>query len=531
MNSQNSELNNHNYYVQKSSQAPNNQSTLINILEHNQNRVPLNQYQPHYSNYNNVGSPAYSQNYNQQASPNIINRAPVNQMPMGIDNIRNRQNLYLVTNDSLNNQYVERNDNDKYMYSANPQNISHNYQRRISQEENSFGVHLLANQLPQNNIRYPSESTLPRTQSSNFKIIGFGKNLIKRKSNSIDYSSKLNISDNKINARQKRNKWKIEEDCALIEVLLENSNLLTFVEYYKPMKRFWVKISTLLKQEHSFERNSRQCNDRFKVLNSRASKLDYTKIESDTTKSENTIRLNNLQIRLRNTYGFSNGNIVLKNHKTLSQIDSGDSTQLQMNKEGNLHLDESDSHIRSYYKDPSNFLQPLRDTSKNNEKEVTAILTSNKQKITNMINDLISSQDAIFQMEKQNIDQLRLGVATSIKGVEQLVTLALNEICMYKDLTVKKMTDLENILSSIQSNFVNQNENSLKSKTKTKLKTKSKTKIKTKTKTKLVTKTKPSINKDTITSDEQKSVKKEYKCKPMSISKIVLNNEPESHKQ
>ncbi|CAI4361579.1 BAP_1a_G0026080.mRNA.1.CDS.1 [Saccharomyces cerevisiae] len=58
---------------------------------------------------------------------------------------------------------------------------------------------------------------------------------------------------------------------------MNNSQLLTFVEYFKPMKNFWKKISKILFQQYGYERNSRQCHDRFKVLYTKSLKVHPSK--------------------------------------------------------------------------------------------------------------------------------------------------------------------------------------------------------------------------------------------------------------
>ena len=48
--------------------------------------------------------------------------------------------------------------------------------------------------------------------------------------------------------QDRRKKWKEPEDIAFITTIMNNSQLLTFVEYFKPMKNFWKKISKILFQ-------------------------------------------------------------------------------------------------------------------------------------------------------------------------------------------------------------------------------------------------------------------------------------------
>ena len=70
--------------------------------------------------------------------------------------------------------------------------------------------------------------------------------------------------------KQTRKKWRRTEDIAFLTVILSQSQLLTNVEYFKPMKRFWIKISQILRERYAFIRNFRQCHDRFKILYAKA---------------------------------------------------------------------------------------------------------------------------------------------------------------------------------------------------------------------------------------------------------------------
>lgn len=68
---------------------------------------------------------------------------------------------------------------------------------------------------------------------------------------------------------------------------MNNSQLLTFVEYFKPMKNFWKKISKILFQQYGYERNSRQCHDRFKVLYTKSLKVHPSKKSKQKKKNQN----------------------------------------------------------------------------------------------------------------------------------------------------------------------------------------------------------------------------------------------------
>lgn len=113
-------------------------------------------------------------------------------------------------------------------------------------------------------------------------------------------------------AKKTRNKWKASEDFALLGMLLNYAHLLTFVEYFKPMKKFWIRISQALNEQYGFERNARQCHDRFKVLYSKALRIQDDLDEDDTYSGTLNSESKQLLLQVRNTFTFCNGNITLK---------------------------------------------------------------------------------------------------------------------------------------------------------------------------------------------------------------------------
>lgn len=119
-------------------------------------------------------------------------------------------------------------------------------------------------------------------------------------------------------AKKTRNKWKASEDLALLGVLLNYSHLLTFVEYFKPMKKFWIKISQVLNEQYGCERNARQCHDRFKVLFSKALRVQEDIEEDDTYSGTVSSEFKQLLLQVRNTFTFCNGNITLKAQPTVT---------------------------------------------------------------------------------------------------------------------------------------------------------------------------------------------------------------------
>ncbi|QLQ78953.1 hypothetical protein HG537_0B03000 [Torulaspora globosa] len=118
--------------------------------------------------------------------------------------------------------------------------------------------------------------------------------------------------------KKTRNKWKASEDFALLGMVLNYSHLLTFVEYFKPMKKFWIKISQALNEQYGFERNARQCHDRFKVLYAKALKIQDDIDEDDTYSGTLNSESKQLLLQIRNTFTFCKGNITLKSQPTLA---------------------------------------------------------------------------------------------------------------------------------------------------------------------------------------------------------------------
>lgn len=120
------------------------------------------------------------------------------------------------------------------------------------------------------------------------------------------------------NAKKTRNKWKASEDFALLGMVLNYSHLLTFVEYFKPMKKFWIKISQALNEQYGFERNARQCHDRFKVLYAKALKIQDDIDEDDTYSGTLNSESKQLLLQIRNTFTFCKGNITLKSQPAVA---------------------------------------------------------------------------------------------------------------------------------------------------------------------------------------------------------------------
>ncbi|CCF55457.1 hypothetical protein KAFR_0A00190 [Kazachstania africana CBS 2517] len=149
--------------------------------------------------------------------------------------------------------------------------------------------------------------------------------------------TRLSISNNSdcgsIRAKQTRKKWKEDEDIVFLDIVLKQSQLLTFVEYFKPMKNFWAHVSKVLKNEHNYKRNGRQCHDRFKVLYNKAVKLKaYSNLTlGEPHKKKDLTGLQTLLILLLETFSFHNGNIILRSQDT----SNSDSRSILDNSSGN----------------------------------------------------------------------------------------------------------------------------------------------------------------------------------------------------
>ena len=181
-------------------------------------------------------------------------------------------------------------------------------------------------------------------------------------SGSIDENDLNHSNSSSSSARQIRKKWKEPEDIAFITTIMNNSQLLTFVEYFKPMKNFWKKISKILLQQYGYERNSRQCHDRFKVLYTKSLKVHPSKkVKQKKKKSKQEAnsnldfdpsklsRMQYLLVQLQNTFSFVNGNIILKSQKTLKPNKNGSNHNINNNSNdgniGNHNSNENNNNI------------------------------------------------------------------------------------------------------------------------------------------------------------------------------------------
>lgn len=126
-----------------------------------------------------------------------------------------------------------------------------------------------------------------------------------------DYSS---TAAGPVMTKTKRNKWREEEDIALMISTLACKHLLVNLEYYKPMKNFWIRVSAHMRQNFFHSRNHRQCHDRFMVLYSRGTKLSETVGFLPTYKSES------LLLEIKSAFKLTKGNVTLSEGSRIQEM-------------------------------------------------------------------------------------------------------------------------------------------------------------------------------------------------------------------
>lgn len=154
------------------------------------------------------------------------------------------------------------------------------------------------------------------------------------------------------NGKKTRNKWKASEDFALLRVLLDHAHLLTFVEYFKPMKKFWIKISQALNELHAGERNARQCHDRFKVLYAKALRIQDDLDEDDTYSGTLNSEAEQLLLHVRNTFTFSSGNITLKTQPAVASAlpdETAQATKLRQDQDQTTETQRKETETMQSY--------------------------------------------------------------------------------------------------------------------------------------------------------------------------------------
>lgn len=108
--------------------------------------------------------------------------------------------------------------------------------------------------------------------------------------------------------RSVRNFWSVHEDSFLLSVVIDNRDLLLIPSKSRPRSRFWHHISDELRQLHGFERNKRQCRDRFNLLYWKA--VRNKKPETDDTRELDRLLLQCLKL----FYIDKNNSIMLRDH-------------------------------------------------------------------------------------------------------------------------------------------------------------------------------------------------------------------------
>lgn len=114
--------------------------------------------------------------------------------------------------------------------------------------------------------------------------------------------------------KARRNKWREEEDTSLMMSTLSCRHLLVNVEYYKPMKNFWIKVSTYMRHHYQHVRNHRQCHDRFLVLYSKGCKM----LESPGFVPN--YKMETLLLEITQVFKLSKGIVVLTENIQLSEM-------------------------------------------------------------------------------------------------------------------------------------------------------------------------------------------------------------------
>ncbi|CCH61436.1 hypothetical protein TBLA_0E03820 [Henningerozyma blattae CBS 6284] len=306
----------------------------------------------YYSNYNGTGNGSEIGNVNILNSTNAIGNNSYN-----INKVTNSINTNTITKTSLS------------VSSASTASSVSSSSSKLRPTSNSTSNSSLNNQSDQ--INNPSTSSNSSIKSSETDINNTGNMFTKSISSDVITTTNNNNNTNNMtfhndsnNVRQIRKKWKEMENIALLKVLLNYSYLLNYVEFFKPMKNFWLKISKVLLIEYSIKRNPRQCHDRFKVLylksfkinnspmNNLSSQSQFDETDNPNHNDSTTIynnELNHLLLQIRKTFGFSNGNIILKNvhsHKNINNDSSNNNEQHGTNINSSM-LDQDNSNINT----------------------------------------------------------------------------------------------------------------------------------------------------------------------------------------
>lgn len=89
-----------------------------------------------------------------------------------------------------------------------------------------------------------------------------------------DTESKQSSMTQSMRASNNRSTWKLEEDLALLQLLLQNKDKLNhFTARSYPLRKFWESISIDLRNLQNIDRNVRQCKDRFNLLFSKGVRI------------------------------------------------------------------------------------------------------------------------------------------------------------------------------------------------------------------------------------------------------------------
>lgn len=209
-------------------------------------------------------------------------------------------------------------------------------------------------------------------------------------------------------AKKTRNKWKASEDFALLGMLLNYSHLLTFVEYFKPMKKFWIKISQALNEQYGFERNARQCHDRFKVLYSKALRIQDDIDEDDTYSGTLNSESKQLLLQVRNTFTFCNGNITLKSQPTVAGTAAAVSATT-------ANATTANANANTVNADPADLRQPQQQQQQQQHDETTETERKERETMHSYIFHVLSNL-------QEQIDLLRSHLRATDRKTQELAT-------------------------------------------------------------------------------------------------------------
>ncbi|CCC68731.1 hypothetical protein NCAS_0B06470 [Naumovozyma castellii] len=298
------------------------------------------------------------------------------------------------------------------------------------------GIYSMTNPQSTENV---DASANPSLESTDFNSNDAKESPVSSVTSIGDNGSASGNSSSTMSLKHTRKKWKEHEDIAFLKVLINNSQLLTYVEYFKPMKNFWIRLSHILNVQYGYERNPRQCHDRFKVLYFKASKAENTQtLLSYSNPDEMINSKNELEYRLFqliNTFSYHNGNIILKHQHQLANeseknILNQDMT-LQINPVSNPSSASSVNSIDNISK-----VQFLQNQGPNQAQQQGVSIPNQRQ------SQFIPQNEQIY---RDSMNQMLI-----INELKEQVTVLRNEVNILNNRTVEQSKFIQTIWSMIQ---------------------------------------------------------------------------------